>query len=148
MFKEKCPGQEKPCSTLTSKKINDKGRDMFLRFGINLKLKFIIWNYKLSEILPRIWGFVVSWCFWKKKEKNNSLKKNGFCQSYYLTTPAWDAMLNMAKIDRELIPDPDMCFFLWKWYHNWVIFLFLTKKPTLSIWILTIQNKNQTKFYT
>ena len=42
--------------------------------------------------------------------KNNSLKNYGLCPSQYLSAPAlsWDAMLNMTKVELELIPDPDM----------------------------------------
>ena len=45
-----------------------------------------------------------------EKCKNNSLKNYGLCPSQYLNAPAlsWDAMLNMTKVELELIPDPDM----------------------------------------
>ena len=51
-----------------------------------------------------------------EKFKNNRLKNYGFCLSHYLSTPALssDAMLNMAKVELELIPDPDMCLFFGK----------------------------------
>ena len=45
-----------------------------------------------------------------EKIRNNSLKNYGLCPSHYLSVPAlsWDAMLNMTKVELELIPDPDM----------------------------------------
>ena len=45
-----------------------------------------------------------------EKFRYNSLKNYGLSQSYYLSAPAlsWDALLNMTKVELELIPDPDM----------------------------------------
>ena len=51
-----------------------------------------------------------------EKFRNNSLKNYGLCPSHYLSTPAlsWDAMLNMTKVEPELISDPDMYIFFEK----------------------------------
>ena len=40
----------------------------------------------------------------------------GSCPSHYLSAPAlsWEAMLNMTKLELELIPDPDMYIFFEK----------------------------------
>ena len=40
--------------------------------------------------------------------RNESLKNYELCPSHYLSAPAlsWDAMLNMKKVELELIPDP------------------------------------------
>ena len=40
-----------------------------------------------------------------EKIRNNSLKNYGLCPSHYLHAPAisWDAMLNMAKVELELL---------------------------------------------
>ena len=48
--------------------------------------------------------------------RNNSLKIYGLCPSLYLSTPAltWDAMLNIRKIELELISDADMYLFFKK----------------------------------
>ena len=45
-----------------------------------------------------------------EKFRNNSSKNYGLCPSHYLSAPglSWDAMLNMTKIQVELISDPDM----------------------------------------
>ena len=45
-----------------------------------------------------------------EKFRNNSLKNYGLCQSHYLSTAAlsWDAMINMTKIELELIPNLDV----------------------------------------
>ena len=46
-----------------------------------------------------------------QKFRNNGLKNYRLCPSHYLNAPAlcWDAVLNMTKVEFELIPDPDMC---------------------------------------
>ena len=45
--------------------------------------------------------------------RDNSVKNYGLCPSDYLSAPAlsWDAMLNMTKVELELIPDLDMYIF-------------------------------------
>ena len=45
-----------------------------------------------------------------EKFRSNSLKNYGIPPSHYLSTPAqsWDAMLNMKKVEPELIADPYM----------------------------------------
>ena len=47
------------------------------------------------------------------KVTKNSLKNYGLCSSHYLSAPAlsWDALLNMTKVELELIPYPDMYIF-------------------------------------
>ena len=44
------------------------------------------------------------------------IRNYGSCPSYYLSAPpvSWDAMLNMTKMELELIPDPDMNMFFEK----------------------------------
>ena len=48
--------------------------------------------------------------------RNNSLNTYGLCTSYYLSTSglSWDAMLQMTKIEFELISGPDICIFFQK----------------------------------
>ena len=45
-----------------------------------------------------------------EKFRNNSLKNYGLYPSHYLstTTLSWDVMLNMRKVELELIQDPEM----------------------------------------
>ena len=51
-----------------------------------------------------------------EKIRNNRLKNYGLCPSHYLSAPAlsWGAMLNMKKVELELIPDLDMYIFFEK----------------------------------
>ena len=48
-----------------------------------------------------------------EKFKNNSLKGYGLCPSHYLSPPAisWDSMLNVTKVELELISNDDMYLF-------------------------------------
>ena len=45
-----------------------------------------------------------------EKIRNNSLKNYGLYPSHYLSAPAlsWDVILNMKRVDLELILDLDM----------------------------------------
>ena len=60
-----------------------------------------------------------------EKFRNNSIKTCGLCPSHYLSALAlsWDPMLNMTKVNLELISDPDMYIFFEKgmrdgvWLH-------------------------------
>ena len=51
-----------------------------------------------------------------EKFKNKSLKNYDLCPSDYLSASALssDAILNMTKVELELIPDPDMSIFFEK----------------------------------
>ena len=51
-----------------------------------------------------------------EKFKNSGLKNYELCLSHYSSAPplSWDAMLNMAKVDLELISDADMYLFFEK----------------------------------
>ena len=51
-----------------------------------------------------------------EKFRNNSWRYYGLFPSHYLSAPAlsWDAMLNMTKVEFELISDPDMYIFFEK----------------------------------
>ena len=45
-----------------------------------------------------------------EKLRNNSFKNYGLCLSHYLSALAviWVSILNMTKVELELIPDPDI----------------------------------------
>ena len=51
-----------------------------------------------------------------EKSRNGSLKNNGLYPSHYFSAPALslDAMLDMRKVELELISDADMYLFLRK----------------------------------
>ena len=60
-----------------------------------------------------------------EKIKSNSLKNYGLCPSHYLSAPAlsWDAMLNMAKLELELIVNPEMKIFFEKGMRGGVSYI-------------------------
>ena len=45
-----------------------------------------------------------------EKIKNNSAKNYGLCSCHYFSASAlsWDSLLNMTKVELELISDPEM----------------------------------------
>ena len=51
-----------------------------------------------------------------RKFRNNSLKIYRVCPKHYLSASAlsWDAVLNMTKVEPELITDPNMYIFFEK----------------------------------
>ena len=68
--------------------------------------------------------------------RNNSLKNYGLCPSDYLSAQAlsWDAMLNMTRVEIELILDPDMYISLKKVQEvEFLIFLIDMVKPAINI---------------
>ena len=60
-----------------------------------------------------------------EKFRNNSLKNYGLCPSNYLSGPAlsWNAILNMTKVELELIPGPDIYIFFEKGMRGGVSYL-------------------------
>ena len=66
-----------------------------------------IWNEK-DERLSRLVFILLADQF--EKFRNNSLKNHGLCPNHYLSAPglSWDVMLEITKIELELIPDPEV----------------------------------------
>ena len=91
-------------------------------------------NETLPRLVFKMWRFIISLC----------LKNHRLCPSHYLRTPglSWDAMLEMTKIELELIPDPDMYIFLengTRFGISWLNLLAIVKKDVFSKSILNIQ---------
>ena len=67
---------------------------------------------------------------------NNTPKNYGLCPSHYFSALvlSWDVMLNMTKVDFELIPNPDMYIFFEKGtWGEFLMFLIDIVKQTISI---------------
>ena len=114
-FKEQLPKKENFSSLLTGKKIVIKSMNMFLRLAINL-----IWkNERLSGLVLKCDVLLLADVF--EKFRSNSLKDYGLCPSHFWSTVAssCDAMLNMIKVELELIPGVDMYWFFWKQCSNY-----------------------------
>ena len=110
-FKEQLPSKEKFHSSLTSKKISAKEYKHVLKVWNKFEMKTMKdyhYFYLKCDVLLLANIF--------EKFTNNSLKSYGLCPSHYLSAPtlSWDAMLNMTKVELELIPDPDMYVFFEK----------------------------------
>ena len=60
-----------------------------------------------------------------EKFTSNSLKNFGVCPRHYLSPPSLstDAMLNITKVELELITDPDMYRFFEKGTKNGVSYI-------------------------
>ena len=69
--------------------------------------------------------------------ENKNLKNYGLCPSYYLSAPSlsWHAMLKIAKIELELIPDPEMYIYSLRKVQEveFLIFLIDIAKITINI---------------
>ena len=111
-FKEKLLSKEKFYSSLTGKKICDKEYDHVLN----------VWNKFEMKTMKDYHDFYLK-CdvllladVFEKFRHNSLLKNSGLCPSHYLRAPglSWDAVLKMAKINFELITDPDMYIFFEK----------------------------------
>ena len=78
--------------------------------------------------------------------RNNSLKNYGLRPSHYLRTPAlsWDGMLNMTKVELELISDANMYILFEKGMRGgFFAFLKGIVIPTISISNFITQNKKK-----
>ena len=103
------PSKERFYSSLTGKKIGGKEYDNVLKVWNKSEMKTMKGYHDLyleCDVLLLADVF--------QKFKNNSLQS-------YLSALAlsWDAMLNMTKVELELIPDLDMYIFLEKRYERW-----------------------------
>ena len=118
---------EKFKEQLPGQKISDKENEHVLK----------VWN-KFKMNMKDYCDFYLNWNY-------------RLCPSHYLSAAAlsWDAMLNRTKVELELIPDPDMYIFFKKGQEvEFLIFLIAIVKPTIGIWNLMTQNKNQNILYT
>ena len=115
-FKEELPSKEICYSSLTGKKISGKE----CKHDLNVWNKFEMKSmkdyhdfYLKCDVLPLADDF--------EKFRNNY----GLCPSHYLSTPAlsWDAKLNMAKVELELITDPDMYIFIEKCMNGGISYI-------------------------
>ena len=110
-FKEQLPSKEKFYSSLIGKDISDKEYELVLnvlnKFEIKMMKDYHELNLKFDVLL-------LAYVF--KKFGNNSVKNYGLCPSHYFSAPAvcCDAMLNMTKIELELISYSYMYIFFEK----------------------------------
>ena len=84
--------------------------------------------------------------------RNNSLNNYGLLLCHYLWGPgiSWDTILNITKIEFELMQDPDRFISFEKDMRvEFVIFvIYIMPKPAVSIQNPITKNKNQSILYT
>ena len=110
-LKEKLPSEENFYSSLTGKKISSKEYEHILNVWNKFEMKTM---KDFHDLYLKCDVLLLADVF--EKFRNNSLKNSGLSPSHYLSAPAlsWDAMLNMTKVELELITDPDMYIFFEK----------------------------------
>ena len=120
-FKEILPSKEKFYSSFTGEKIGDREYEHVLKEPDRFEMKTMK-NY--HDLYLKCDALLLAYVF--EKFRNNSLKNYWLCASRYLSAPAlsWDAMPDMAKVEFELIPDPDMLTFFEKRYESWSFLYF------------------------
>ena len=88
-------------------------------------------------------------CF--KEFRNNSLKNYGLCPSHYLSAPglSLDAMVQMTKIELELIPDLNTYRFFEKGTRSGISYISNRYSKVNNKYLKFYeQNKNQNILYT
>ena len=106
-FKEQLPSKEKVLKFINKRKIVRKIIKVWNKFEIKT-MKGCHDRYLECDVLllPNVF----------EKNRNNSFKYYGLCPSHYSSTPAlsWNAMLNIAKVELQFIPNTDMYIFFEK----------------------------------
>ena len=110
-FKEKFPSKEMFYSSLTNRKISDKKYEHVLNVWNKFEMKTMK-NY--HDLLLKYDVLLLANVF--EKFRNYRLKNHGLCPRHYFSPPdlSSDAVLKVAKIKIELIPDRNMYVFFEK----------------------------------
>ena len=119
-FKEQLPSKENFYSLLTGKEISDKEYEHVLKVWNKFEMKT---TKDYHDLYLKCDVLVLADVF--EKFRNNSLKNYGLCPNHYLSAPtlSWDAMLNMAKMELELNPDPNMCIIFEKGRRGGIFYI-------------------------
>ena len=118
--KEELPSKERFYSSLTGTKNSVKKYDHILNVWNKFEMKTMKYYHDLHLKCDALMSSSVF-----EKVKYNSLKNYGLCPSHYMSAPvlSWDAMLNMKKVELELIIDPDMYRFFEKGMRGGVSYI-------------------------
>ena len=95
---------------------------VLLKHGIDLKWK--PWKMRMTCTLT-----VTLYCYLMcEKFRNHSIKYLGLYPRHYLNTPGlrWDKMLNMTKVEPELLSDADMYLYFEKGTRS--VFYYISKR--------------------
>ena len=130
-FNEELPGKNKLYSSLRGKGISDKENLHALK----------VWKNILNEKYERLSRFLLKDGALRlvnvfEKFRNKCIENYGFCPSHYLSAPilSWDIVLNMAKVELELISNFDMNLLFEKGMRGGVSYILKdTVKQRISI---------------
>ena len=133
-FKEELPSKENFYNLLTDRNISDKEYEHVLKVWKKFEMKTLKYYHDLYlKCDVSLFADVF------EEYENKNLKNYGLCPSYYLSAPSlslsWHAMLKIAKIELELIPDPDMYIYSLRKVQEveFLIFLIDIAKTTINI---------------
>ena len=118
-FKEQLPSKEKFYSSSTGKKISEKEYERVLKVWNKFEMKMM---KDCHHLYLKCDDLLLTDVFEKFR---NCLKNYGLCPRHYLSAPdlSWDAILNMTKVELELISDLDMYIFFEKGMRGGVSYI-------------------------
>ena len=141
--KEQLPSKEKFYSLLTGKKISDKEYEHVFTVWNKFEIKGI---KDYQDLYLKCDVLLLADVF--EKFRNNSLNNYGLCPSHYLSalTLSCDGMLNMVKVEDELIPDPDMYIFFKKGKRGGVSYICNRYSKTNNKYFKSYDPKQESKY--
>ena len=141
-FKEVLPSKEKFNSSLTGKTISDKEYDHVLKVWNKFEMKTM---KDYHDLYLKCDVLLLADVF--EKFRNTSLKNYGLCSSHYLSAPAlsWDTMLNMTKVELELIRDHDMYIFFEKGARGGVSYISNRYSKAKNKYLKSYDRKQESK---
>ena len=141
-FKEELSTKEKFYSSLKGKKFSGKEYGHVRQFLNKLEMKTLKDYHDLYlkcdvSLLPDLF----------EKFRNNSSINYGLCSSDYLNAQAlsWDPMLNITKVELELITDPDMYVFFEKGMKGGVSYISNTYKKASNKYLKSYDPNQESK---
>ena len=141
-FKEELTSEKRFYSLMTGKNISDKEYEHVVmvwdRFAMK-KMKGYHNFYLKCDIL--LLADVL------EKFRNSSFRNYGLCPSHYLSAPAlsWDTILNMTKVELELISDADIYLSFKKGMGSGVSYIFTTYSKANNKYLKSYDSKQESK---
>ena len=141
-FEDKLLSRETFFSSLTSTKISGKKYEHFLKVWHKFEMKAM---KDYHDLYLKCDVFLLSDVF--EKFRSNNWKNYGLCQGHYLRAPdlSWDDILNMTKVELELIPDPDMFMFFEKGMRGGVSYISNSIAKSATRYLKSYDPKKQSK---
>ena len=142
-FKEELPSKGKFYSSLIDRKIIDKVYEHVLNVWNKFEMKTM---KDYNDLCLKCDVLLLADVF--EKFRGNSLKNYGLCPSHYFSAPglSWDEMLEMTKIELELIPDPDMYIFFEKGTRGGISYIFNRYSKANNKYLKSYDPKQESKY--